>query len=118
MQSLFPNPRYAVYRDPRTPAGLLVVVPLAAALLVLGCQAEPVSTGPELATVAASRTLRVSGGGTGSGRVTAPNHGDAGPLDCQITMGTYDPIQCTKTYGRNTVVVLTAAPDPGSAFNR
>lgn len=105
-----------MYRDPRTPAGLLVVVPLAAALLVLGCQAEPVSTGPELATVAASRTLRVSGGGTGSGRVTAPNHGDAGPLDCQITMGTYDPIQCTKTYGRNTVVVLTAAPDPGSAF--
>lgn len=71
---------------------------------------------PEFATVTALRTLRVSGGGTGSGRVTAPNHGDSGPLDCQITAGTYDPIQCTKSYGRGTVVVLTATSDPESSL--
>jgi hypothetical protein len=97
-----------------------VVLLLAAGLVVQGCQEqtslslEP--TGPDVAAATATRTLKVSGGGTGSGSVAAPSVGGTGALECQIAGGTYDPIECTKVYARNTVVQLTATPAPGSSF--
>ena len=103
-------------RPLRNAVGLSAVLSLAVGLLVQACQDDLVPTGPELAVVAASRTLKVTGGGTGGGRVTAPSSGGAGALDCHINAGTYDPIECTKTYARNTVVLLTAVPDPGSTL--
>ena len=101
----------------RTAAGLAATVLLAAGVAIQGCQDQTgmESLGPDLASVV-RKTLKVSGGGTGSGRVTAPAVGGAPVLDCEISGGTYDPTDCTLQYTRNTVVTLTAAASPGSAF--
>ncbi|MBA3318170.1 MAG: DUF1929 domain-containing protein [Gemmatimonadales bacterium] len=104
-------------RPLRNAIGLSTLLFLGVGLLVQACQEDGlVPTGPDLAAAGASRTLKVSGGGTGGGAVTAPGVGGAGALGCNIAAGTYDPIECTKTYARNTVVQLTAVPTPGSAF--
>jgi galactose oxidase-like protein/List-Bact-rpt repeat protein len=101
---------------------LRIVIGLSAVLflalgLVQGCQDEvSMTTAPDLASAVAKRTLTVSGGGTGSGSVKAPSVGGAAALDCQIAVGTYDPIKCTKAYARYTVVQLTATPAIGSSF--
>lgn len=101
----------------RTVASLAATLALAAGLVVLGCQDQTgmESLGPDLASVV-MRTLKVSGGGTGSGRVTAPAVGGAPALSCEISGGTYDPTDCTLRYANNTSVRLTATPSPGSAF--
>ena len=104
-------------RPSRSAVWLSSILLLAVGLLVQACQEDAlVPTGPELAVVGPKRTLKVTGGGTGGGRVTAPSSGGAGALDCYINAGTYDPIECTNTYARHTVVQLTAAPDPGSTL--
>ena len=91
---------------------------LAAVLLALGCQDQtstPEPTGPDLA-VLPKRTLKVTGGGTGSGTVTAPSVAGVAALRCEIVAATYDPIPCTKAYPRYTVVQLTATAAAGSSF--
>jgi hypothetical protein len=93
------------------------VVVAAAGLIVQGCQDQTAmeALGPDLASVV-RRTLKVSGGGTGSGRITAPAVGGAQALNCGVSGGTYDPDDCTLSYDKNTSVRLTATPDPGSKF--
>jgi len=104
-------------RPLRTAIGLTAMLLAAAGLIVQGCQDQTAmeAFGPDPASIV-RRTLKVSGGGTGSGTVSAPAVGGAPALDCQISGGTYDPDDCTLQYARNTSVVLTATPSPGSAF--
>jgi hypothetical protein len=59
--------------------------------------AEPVEAAP-------ARTLTVTVGGTGSGVVTS----SPGGINC--------PSACSASFQQNTVVTLTAAPNPGSVF--
>ena len=101
----------------RTAVGLAAGLLLAVGLAVQGCQDQTAMEpfGPDLASVV-RRTLKVSGGGTGSGSVTAPAVGGAAALDCGISGGTYDPLDCTLRYANNTAVRLTATPSPGSRF--
>ena len=89
---------------------------LAALLLIVGCQEQPDPLDPAFGKVKVSRTLTVSGGGSGNGRVLAPDYGEAGALDCQTTAGTYDPYSCTKLYGWKTAVTLSAVPSGNSSF--
>ena len=100
-----------------TAAALAALLVVAAGLVVQGCQDQTAmeSLGPDLASVV-RRTLKVSGGGTGSGRVTAPAVGGAPAMSCEISGGTYDPTDCTLQYAKNTLVTLTATASPGSAF--
>jgi len=89
---------------------------LLAGLLIYGCQEQPEPTAPSFAKIKSGRTLTVTGGGNGLGKVTAPDYGEAGALDCGISGGTADPIKCVKTYGWKTQVQLTATPLGGSTF--
>jgi hypothetical protein len=106
-----------MHRSLRDAVGVSAILLLGIGLGVQGCQEDPTSmvAGPDLATVV-TRTLKVSGGGTGGGGVTAPAVGGAEAMDCRISGGTYDPIDCTTSYARGTTVTLTATPDPGSTF--
>jgi uncharacterized repeat protein (TIGR02543 family) len=106
-----------MYLRLRTALGLAAALVLAAGLAIQGCQDQTAmeSFGPDLSSVV-RKTLKVSGGGTGSGSVTAPAIGGAPALDCAISGGTYDPTDCTLQYAKNTVVTLTATASPGSAF--
>jgi hypothetical protein len=101
----------------RIAAALAAAVLAAGSLAVQACRdqtgMEPL--GPDLAS-AVMRTLKLSGGGTGSGSVTAPAIGGAPALSCEISGGTYDPMDCTLRYANGTRVRLTATPSPGSAF--
>ncbi|HEY7613603.1 MAG TPA: galactose oxidase-like domain-containing protein [Gemmatimonadales bacterium] len=101
----------------RTALGVAATLILAAGLAIQGCQDQTAmeSLGPDLASVV-RKTLKVSGGGTGSGVVTAPAVGGAPALDCAISGGTYDPTDCNLLYAKNTLVTLTATASPGSAF--
>jgi uncharacterized repeat protein (TIGR02543 family) len=101
----------------RSAAALAALLVIAAGLVVQGCQNQTAMEpfGPDLAS-AVRRTLKVSGGGTGSGNITAPAVGGAAALDCGISGGTYDPDDCTLRYANNTSVRLTATPSPGSRF--
>jgi len=98
-----------------TPISLLLAA-AGAAVFLHACQETPEVTAPEFAPTKVPRTLTVTGGGTGSGTVTAPDVGEVGPLICAIVKGTYDPTVCTKTYGWRSTVTLTATADPGSTF--
>ncbi|HYC32393.1 MAG TPA: galactose oxidase-like domain-containing protein [Gemmatimonadales bacterium] len=103
-------------RSVRAIAGWTAIVFLLLPLIVLGCQdGGELATGPELATTA-KKTLKVTGGGNGTGKVTAPAIGGAPSLSCSITAATYDPIDCTRSYAINTRVKLTAVPASGSKF--
>jgi uncharacterized repeat protein (TIGR02543 family) len=101
----------------RIAATLAAGVVAAGGLAVQACQDQTgmESLGPNLAA-AVMRTLKVSGGGTGSGSVTAPAIGGAPALSCEISGGTYDPTDCTLRYTNGTLVRLTATASPGSAF--
>jgi hypothetical protein len=101
----------------REAARLVAVLVVVTALVVQGCQDQTAMEpfGPDPASLV-RRTLKVSGGGTGSGRVTAPAVGGASALSCEISGGTYDPTDCTRLYAHNTLVRLTATASPGSAF--
>src|SRR5688500_18622826 len=109
--------RMSMRRPLRTVIGLTAVLLLGAGLVVQGChdQTAMEAFGPDQAS-AVRRTLKASGGGTGSGSITAPAVGGAPALNCQISGGTYDPDDCTVRYANNTSVPLTATPSPGSAF--
>ena len=88
-----------------------------AVLLLAGCQdQQPEPVAPQFAKAKPPRTLTVTGAGTGFGTVTAPAYGETPELICAIGAGTNDPLECSRTYGWKTVVVLTAAADPGSTF--
>jgi hypothetical protein len=106
-----------MHRSLRDAVGLSAILLLGVGLGIQGCQEDPTSmvAGPDLASVV-TRTLKVSGGGTGGGSVTAPAVGGAEAMDCRISGGTYDPIDCTTSYTKGTSVTLTATPNPGSAF--
>ena len=97
---------------------LLLVAAGGALLLLHGCQETSEVTAPEFAPAKPPRTLTVTGGGTGSGTVTAPVVGETGPISCAILNGTYDPTPgaCTRTYGWKSSVVLTATAASGSTF--
>ena len=101
----------------RTAAALAATLAVAAGLVLQGCQDQTAmeALGPDLASVV-MRTLKVSAGGTGSGRITAPAVGGAPALSCEVSGGTYDPTDCTLRYANNTSVRLTATASPGSAF--
>ena len=104
-------------RSLRVVAVGVVPLVLVLGLVVQGCGDEVgMTTAPDLANATATRSLKVSGGGNGAGRVTAPPTAGTAALDCRITAGTYDPIECTKSYTRHTVVQLTATADPGSTL--
>jgi galactose oxidase-like protein/List-Bact-rpt repeat protein len=97
--------------------GLSAVLLLAAGLLVQGCHEDVgMTTGPDITAAVVMRTLKVSGGGNGNGHVTAPPTAGTAALDCPIVAATWNPIDCTKAYPKNTVVVLTAVPDRGFTF--
>jgi hypothetical protein len=87
------------------------------ALFLHGCQETSEVTAPELAATKLPRTLTVNGGGTGSGKVTAPVVGETA-FNCTITNGTSDPTQgaCSQQYGWKSSVTLTATASTGSNF--
>ena len=49
-----------------------------------GCQESREPTSPQFARAKGPQTLTVTGGGTGSGQVTAADDGEEVPLDCKI----------------------------------
>ena len=101
-------------RSVRVVAAWTTTVVLLLLLIVPGCRdGTELATGPDFATTA-KKTLKVTGGGTGTGRVTAPAIGGGAALDCSIAAATYDPIDCTRSYAVNTRVKLTAVPAAGS----
>ncbi len=85
------------------------------AILLSACQ-DNRTTEPEFGRVKPDRTLKVTGAGTGSGKVTAPQVLEVAPLLCGVSQGSFDPTECSKTYPWKSTVTLTAAADPGSAF--
>ena len=60
-------------------------------------------------------TLTVIGQGTGSGRVVSAA-GTSPAIDCTLVPNAQPAGTCSATYPEGTTVVLTAAPDAGSAF--
>jgi hypothetical protein len=94
----------------------LPAVVVTSALFLFGCQENREITRPELARVKPDRTLTVTGGGTGSGKVTAPQVFEVEPLLCAVEQGRYDPTECTKSYPWKSSVVLTAEADTLSTF--
>ena len=60
-------------------------------------------------------TMKIAGGGTGSGRV-ATQSGLTPALDCVITNGTAAPTGCSATYPANTTLTLTATPSASASF--
>ena len=104
-------------RTARRPTILHLLVLAFAAFVLHSCGGEPDALSPELRASKIPRLLTVTGGGTGSGTVTAPNYGETPSLNCGITGGTLGPEDCALSYGWKTQVQLTATPDsPGSTF--
>src|SRR5690349_6297662 len=101
-------------RLPPLVSALLIAV--GAALLLHGCQENPQVTEPEFSATKTPRQLTVTGGGNGSGKVTAPAVGEAPALSCSIQSGSFSPSACTEAYGWKSNVTLTATADPGSSF--
>ncbi len=102
----------------RSAAGWSAVLVLSLGLVIQACQDGDVgmTTAPDLASAGATRSLKVSGAGTGAGTVSAPSVAGIAALSCAIAAATYDPIECTRSYPRHTVVTLTATPAPGSTL--
>ncbi len=91
----------------------------ASALILLACHDDPETTEPALARIKPDRVLTVTGGGTGSGKVTIPVTNEVEDLVCDITSGTWgtaDAGECVRSYPWKTVVTLTATADPTSTF--
>ena len=88
-----------------------------AVLLLAGCQdQQPEPVAPQFAkSQAASNTDGHRGRDRVRDRHGAGVRRDSG-FHCAIGAGTNDPLECSRTYGWKTVVVLTAAAQPGSAF--
>ncbi len=104
-------------RSLRSVAGWSAVLFLTLGLVVQGCQDDVgMTTAPDLASASATRSLKVTGAGTGTGTVTAPSVAGVSAMTCSITAATYDPVECTRAYPRNTVVILTATPAAGSTL--
>ena len=103
-------------RTARRPTILHLLVLAFAAFVLHSCGGEPDALSPELRASKIPRLLTVTGGGTGSGTVTAPNYGETPSLDCGITGGTLGPEDCALSYGWKTQVQLTATAVDGSTF--
>jgi Domain of unknown function (DUF1929)/Divergent InlB B-repeat domain/Kelch motif len=97
------------------PAFRLAAALTTATLIASACQ-DNRSFEPELARVKPDRTLTVTGAGTGSGKVTAPQVLEVQPMVCGISEGVANTTNCAKTYPWKSIVTLTAAADPGSSF--
>ena len=104
-------------RAPRPTAIVCLLVLAAAAFVLHACQGEPDALSPELRATKLPRLLTVTGGGTGSGVVTAPNYGETPSMACFIANGSAGPTEaCALSYGWKTQVQLTATADDGSTF--
>lgn len=98
------------------PALAVAFLALATALALQSCQDAVDPPGPEMRRAKLDQTLTVTGAGSGSGKVTAPEFLDQPALECIIVAGTYDPITCSQVYPWKAVIELTAIPDPGSTL--
>jgi uncharacterized repeat protein (TIGR02543 family) len=95
---------------------LIVLLALAVAVFLHACQENARQpTEPQFAT-GGNRLLTITGGGTGSGTVTAPAAGGQPALSCTITAGVAARTGCTQSYPWRTVVTLTATPSSGHTF--
>ena len=104
-------------RSLRAFAGWSAVSVLAMGLVVQACQDQAdMTTAPDLASATGTRSLKVTGGGAGTGTVAAPAVAGVAAMTCSITAATYDPIECTRSYPRNTTVTLTATAAAGSTL--
>jgi uncharacterized repeat protein (TIGR02543 family) len=86
------------------------------AIWLSGCEGGQDTTSPDLVQARNTRTLTVSGGGTGGGKVTAPANGQTAALNCVITNGVAPPESCVRAYAYKITVTITATADPGSQF--
>jgi len=93
----------------------LAVTLVTVALFVSACQ-DNRSFEPEFARVKPDKALTVTGGGTGSGKVTAPQVLEVQPMACSISEGVANTGTCAKPYPWKSVVTLTATADPLSSF--
>src|SRR4051812_33831104 len=93
-----------------------LLVLFVASFVLHGCGGEPDALSPELRATKVPRLLTVTGAGTGSGTVTAPNYNETASLNCVITGGTLGPEVCSLSYGWKTQVQLTATAIDGSTF--
>jgi galactose oxidase-like protein/List-Bact-rpt repeat protein len=99
------------------PELIVLLALLAVAVLLHACQEnlrQP--TEPQFATGSGNRLLTITGGGTGSGTVTAPTAGGQPALSCTITAGVAALTGCSQSYPWRTVVTLTATPSTGHTF--
>ena len=74
------------------PCALLILMAAASAasvLILLACQESPEPTEPAFGRIKPDRKLTVTGGGTGSGKVTIPVTNEVAELVCDITAGTW-----------------------------
>ena len=69
--------------------------------------------GDSLVLPADPATLRIAGGGSGSGIVTA---GTQPVIQCQIILGSAEPGACEATYAKGTAVTLQATPASGPCW--
>ena len=102
-------------RSSRLPSGLVLLVAGATGLLVLhACQdtSQPTELNPAAATV--SRTVTITGIGTGSGVVTSSPAG----INCAITAGVAAATGCKAGFADGSIVTLTAVPKAGHSFER
>jgi hypothetical protein len=100
-------------RWPRLLAGLTAVIAVSFVLAFLhACQDLPRPTELEPVTAIVSRTLTVTGSGTGDGVVIS----SPAKINCTITGGTAGATGCTAQFADGTIVTLTAAPKSGHSF--
>ena len=93
---------------------IILLSALAVAALLHACRDTRQPTEPQF--VIGNRKLTITGGGTGSGTVTAPPAGGKPAINCLIVAGQAALAGCVRSYPMNTVLTLTAAPLIGHTF--
>ena len=92
---------------------LATLVATASVLALLhACEDPTRETEPTTAAATAVKTLTISGGGTGNGKVTSSPAGIA----CTVTNGVAAATGCSASFATGVVVALTASPGSGSSF--